>query len=491
MGGRRTTGEDVLKRLFPRGLGRPALLLAVYQIAALVISVPLLTSGFHQLIIPPGGKHLGHDWATAGSGDGREDWEAAKLFLERRSPYTPEGLRSIGLERSGFGHPPTTAFWFIPVADLSLIVMAQVVAIAALLVLLVHVLLCVCELGLPSPLVSTTLIFSAVFSTSWMVEHLHVIQISEFIAFCYVLAWYHLRHGREELGGAFLGLACTFKLFPGVMVIYLLLARRWRAAIAAVASYVPIAMLMTWAYGFDCWRLFFAQQGAVARTWIGHIRNASVHGIVLRLLTPTCAPRTEPSHFGAFLGSAAALTVLVLVGWLLWRQRPERRRADLWFALFSVVSAFVNPWVWEHYRVLLILPLLIMASQCWRDLRAAWLDWARSPEPTMRVREMPIRETLAALVVAAALVGVVLCLGDQMWDKVQSVDAYQRGGQDPIVRAWLHGRLHLLEVVNWLPWPLTIAALIFQTARADDASEREEVDVAGAAHDGGNLRERA
>jgi len=80
----------------------------------------------------------------------------------------------------------------------------------------------------------------------------------------------------------------------------------------------------------------------------------------------------------------------------------------------------------------------------------------------MRVREMPLRDSLAALVVVAALVGVVLCLRDHMWDKVQSIDAYQRGGQDPIVRAWLHGRLHLLEVMNWLPWPLTIAALLFQ-----------------------------
>ena len=466
---RRTIGEGVLKRLFPRGVGRTALLLAVYQIAALVICVPLLTSGFHQLIIPPGGKHLGHDWATAGSGDGREDWAAAKLFVERRSPYTAEGLRSIGLEQSGFGHPPTTAFWFIPVADLSLIVMAQVVALAALLVLLVHVRLCVRELGLPSPLVSTVLIFSAVFSTSWMVEHLHVIQISEFIAFCYVLSWYHLRHDREELGGAFLGLACTFKLFPGVMVIYLLLARRWRAAIAAVAAYLPIAGIMTWAYGLDCWRLFFAQQGAVARTWIGHIRNASVHGIVLRLLTPTCMPRIPPSRFGTSLASAVAFAVLVLVAALLLRQRPERRRGDLWFALFSVVSPFVNPWVWEHYRVLLILPLLIIANRGWLDLRAAWLDWARSPEPTMHVRQMPLSDTLAAVVVAAALVVVMLCLSDHMWDKVQTVDTYQRGGQDPIVRAWLHRRLHLLEVVNWLPWPLTIATLLFQAARADHA----------------------
>jgi hypothetical protein len=40
-------------------------------------------------------------------------------------------------------------------------------------------------------------------------------------------------------------------------------------------------------------------------------------------------------------------------------------------------------------------------------------------------------------------------LGIDMWEKVRLQDELPR----------MHLRLHLLEVANWLPWPLTLATL--------------------------------
>jgi hypothetical protein len=439
---------------------KAAVLLVLYQLLALAACGPALSSGIRDAFLAPSDKHLGHDWSSAGSGDGKLDWAAARLFLDHKSPYTHDGLVYLGAVRSGYGHPPTTPFWFIPVAHLDPVVMAQVVAAAALLVLLAHVFLCVTELAVPSPLVTTALVFSFIAGSSWMVEHLHVIQISEFIAFAYVLAWYCLRRGDDVRAGVCIGLSCTFKLFPGVMVLYFMLTRRWRAVVAAGASYLAVAAIMTWRYGLASWPEFFKQQSDIAKTWMGHVRNASLQGIVMRALKPLCEGHADPRRLTTAI--AGGVSVLLLGGaWLLVRRRLRAHEdEDLTFSLFATISVFINAWVWEHYRVFLILPGLLIARAAWLRVRDAWCAWARETTPTIDLRGMPWRATVMALVMVAGLAVIAVCLRDHMWHKVQAVDTYTLGRMPAAHRSWLHVRMHRLEIENWLPWPLAIGLLM-------------------------------
>ena len=433
-----------IRDLWPRLL---RVLLVAYQIVAVWVAVPFLVRGLRLLV--------DHNWASNGWGDGRVDWAAAQLYLNGGSPYTPAGLHALGLDQYGFGHPPTTPFWFIRLAPFSEVVMAQIVALLAILALLLHVLICVDELELPSRLITTLLVFSLLVGAPWMIEHFHVIQISEFIAILYVLAWYHLRHEREVLAGVCIGFACTLKLFPGLMVVYLLLARRWRAAIAAIASYLPIAIIMSWGYGFDSWRLFFSQQGHIADTWMGDIRNASIHGIVLRLLTPTCVAHAAPHPLGALLASLAALLVLAFTIFATRREIRRRDTIDLPFALFTTVSAFLNAWIWEHYRVLLILPMLVVARSIADAAGAAWTR--RSDQETRRAQ---VLRWLAIAGAAAIWLGAAYGLTDEVWDKDIALRAYQHSaGMAAEARHALHVRLHWLEVRNWLSWVLVMTAI--------------------------------
>ncbi|HVR61135.1 MAG TPA: glycosyltransferase family 87 protein [Polyangia bacterium] len=423
------------------------LLLAVYQIVAVIVSVPLLVRGLRLLV--------DHVWTSNGWGDGRVDWGGAQLFLKGQSPYSVEGLHALGLEQYGFGHPPTTPFWFIPLAPFTVVVMAQILAALALLALLVHIVICVEELRFPSRLITVLLVFSLVVGTPWMIEHFHVLQISEFIALAYVLAWHHLRRDREISAGICIGLACTLKLFPGLMVIYLLLARRWRAVFAAIASYLPVAIIMTTGYGLRSWPQFFLQQGHIADTWIGHIRNASVHGIVLRLLTPTCVARAAPKTAGTLLATLAAVLVLAFAWWVTRRELRDRQRFDLSFALFTLVSAFLNAWIWEHYRVLLILPLLLAIRTIADAAVDGWRRRAGAPQERPAARYW-LGIALGGLVVATSM----FSLTDGVWDKEVALRDYRRSaGMAAAVRHALHVRLHYLEVMNWLPWVLAIALL--------------------------------
>src|SRR5690242_14738653 len=59
-------------------------------------------------------RYLPKDWSQAHANDGLVDWTAARYYLAGKSPYSAEALNELGTY--GFGHPPTTAFWFIPLA---------------------------------------------------------------------------------------------------------------------------------------------------------------------------------------------------------------------------------------------------------------------------------------------------------------------------------------------------------------------------------------
>jgi hypothetical protein len=256
-----------------------------------------------------------------------------------------------------------------------------------------------------------------------------------------------------------LGASCTLKLFPGVMVLFLLLSRRFRAVAAAAAVYLTIAGIMTSRYGFACWPQFFAMQGPISQHWMMNIRNGSPHGIVLHVLRPVCAATRPITWQISALSSGLALVLLVLA-WLLSRrtallaaQDPRAtREIDLPFALFSVLSGFLNPWVWEHYNVLLLLPLGISLV----TLYGLWQDGDR--------------RRLWAVVGFVVVAAILYLLSIDMQDKVGLPRAYQLAPSPK-----LHRRLHLLEAVNWMPMVLTLILLsgLISLKRASPGTQKE------------------
>jgi alpha-1,2-mannosyltransferase len=360
------------------------------------------------------------------NGDGVVDWIGARALREGYDPYSAAGLKRAGIEVYGFGHPPTTPFWFLPFTRLGPMGLHQVTGQLVVLMLLVHLIVVASELALPAPLATATLAFGAVLSQSWMQDHLAMVQLGEPIAFLYVLAWVCLRREQPLAGGALLGLACTLKLFPGLMLLYLLVTRRWRAAAAAAATWLAVAAYMTAHFGLAAWPEYFAQQPSIANTWMAHVRNGSLHGVVLRLFWPACQARGPTLPLASALSLVAALAILVA----LWRATrggaAQAATMDASYAAFSVASVFLNPWVWEHYYVLLLFPLLVAAALLGDALRLGL------PRPQ-------------AALLAAALLSVVALLGIDMHQK-------QQDGMG-------HLKLHAYEVANWLPWPLVMAIL--------------------------------
>jgi len=93
-----------------------------------------------------------------------------------------------------------------------------------------------------------------------------------------------LERGRDVRAGVWIGLAPALKLFLGLLLVYCLLRRRWRACLAGTALWLgltavsllvidavdPSAAAQRW------WSLY------LAGWWLPHLGNQSIQGLVLR-----------------------------------------------------------------------------------------------------------------------------------------------------------------------------------------------------------------
>jgi Glycosyltransferase family 87 len=394
------------------------------------------------------------NWAAANEYDALTDWKAARLFWLGVSPYSAEGLRLN--ELTGMGHPPTMAFWYLPLAEFSKEVVAELTSMSALCLIPLHVYLCAKELRFPAPIATAWVGGAALLCTSWFQYHFGIVQLSEHIAFLYVLAWSFLRRGQDLRAGICLGAATSFKLFPGLLVLLLLLGGRFRGFFAACSAYLAIALVMTWAYGPKSWLQFLEQQAPISKRWMGSIQNSSLPGLVTRLLSPACEGTAIPTHTGTLLVIAVSCCLLALAAWLCrshLRQAREgdARAIDLPFALFALLSAFLNAWAWEHYFVIAVQPIMILMAlfvSLWRRTFCRWCAEASGGKSLALV-------SLVTVGAGASLALVFWSLSLNFREKDQlRVLWFQTHA------AFYHTHMHLLEAANFVPWVVPIALCV-------------------------------
>lgn len=292
--------------------------------------------------------------------DGKVDWLAARAFLAGKNPYSPAELAAVKLD--GLGHPPTTSFWFIPLALVDMQTMSKILGSLSIAMLLTQCWLVAREMKLRFAFSIGVLVGVLVLYREWMRFHLHLAQISQLISFLLVLCWVCLRRGRQWLAGLPLGMACTLKLFPGLVCVFLLLSRRFRTIAVAALVYLTVAAIMTGRFGWECWPQFVASEHKVVDLWIGNMRNASLHGVMVRVFSPVCVRQSGSLPEATAIASGITLS-LFAGALLLWRRVPAALRAaepyytDLPFMTLVVLGIFGNPFVYEHYYALLVPPI--------------------------------------------------------------------------------------------------------------------------------------
>jgi hypothetical protein len=159
-----------------------------------------------------------------------------------------------------------------------------------------------------------------------------------------VWTWWCWRQDRWEAGAAGLGLALALKSFLGVFLLWLLITRRWRAAVVTlVFAALPFGVSLL-VYGIDVHREWLSALGNV--TWWWAVMNASFQGLVSRTLVDQTRTGSFDS-WAALVGPLSTAGALVIVALTLWRTR--RQTVDESWPTLMIGAVLASPLGWLYY----------------------------------------------------------------------------------------------------------------------------------------------
>lgn len=310
----------------------------------------------------------------------------AKLLRKGGSPYDVEllyvAMRLHGSDRlNPYVYLPFTGLVLAPLTFLSLSGASHVwfvvnhLFLFASLIILIHLL----PMRLRLEHVAFVLLVAA-FSVPFY-RTLTAGQLNAALLLLYCLIWWASERKRPILTGSLLAVATLFKISPGILFLYFLWKRDWRvvgwgmavlvvllaASVVAVGPQVHLdflPLLQQMSYGQSTWAEF-------GRTYYVDPGNQSFNSLFHHLFAEN--PYTTPLvHLGArfanwlTLAAAALFAALVLV--VTWPRRTATpvnspHSSLLHYSLFIFLSLLIPSLMWDHYLVVLFLPIFAIYAQ--------------------------------------------------------------------------------------------------------------------------------
>ncbi|MFJ6197173.1 glycosyltransferase 87 family protein [Micromonospora sp. NPDC092111] len=256
----------------------------------------------------------------------------------------------------GFTYPPFAALVMLPMAYLPWPVAITVSVAASVLVSAVLIWWLLDPVARRAGwtrwfVLAVALCLAAAFEP--MRETVNFGQVNMLLLFLVALDLLRLLPAGNRWAGVGIGLATAIKLTPGVFIVYLLITRRFRAAVTAVAAAVA-ATLLAAALFPDATREFWT-----SALWntdrvgeLAFVSNQSLRGMVARL---------HPEHPSSLAWLVLVLATLVV--WA-WRARAAARLGDeaTGLALTGALMCLVSPVTWVHHLVWLIPGLILLVD---------------------------------------------------------------------------------------------------------------------------------
>jgi alpha-1,2-mannosyltransferase len=415
----------------------------------------IIRLGFAAVAIALGLKHVPDLLAppTSYLKDFLQEYVMARAALAGTDPYLPADV--LAKQFAGHldwvvfphpsPHPPPVALLFIPLSLLSYATAANAWLVLGLIFLILSVYLLARALAVRLPLWGAILV--VVGSLSWTPIYDDIIwgNMNSIMLLLLVGAWASSRSARSATGGLLLGSAILIKPIPWPLVLLFAARREWRSAISAcctvAAGYIFSGLVLgpqrvveyvtnvipsstavyhgfwqnvsLWSIG---WRFF---QGT-SRAVVGQVIQAQI----------TAPPLVSWPGAAPVVAVAVPVAVLVLTVALTWRHRDF----DTAFSLMLCTSILISPVSWEHYQVMLAIPIALAIVELVR-------------------RGFPSSDTNAALVVA-----VLLITSLPMWGSLAFLVSGQARplnfyGTVPFVASLLTlGPTVATMAVGWLVW---------------------------------------
>jgi alpha-1,2-mannosyltransferase len=215
------------------------------------------------------------------------------------------------------------------------------------------------------------------------------------------LAWLCLRRERPGAAGVLIGLTIALKLFPLLLLLPLLVQRRWRCIAAALGTAALVLGLSFAVVGWDQTVFYMTKVLPEVSSQKELYDNYSI-AISMKLWLSATFPRD-------LVATGLRLVFLSLVA-LAALRRP--RAADLGLALGVTALFWVPPVVWSHYFVLAYLPLFDALTRAPRRLLAGVIVAYFLIATASVIFYVP--DELVALVHPLPVLGTLLLLGTQI-----------------------------------------------------------------------------
>jgi alpha-1,2-mannosyltransferase len=145
----------------------------------------------------------------------------------------------------------------------------------------------------------------------------------------------------ELIGGALIATAAMVKIFPGLMIVWLLLARRFRAVWASIVTLIALVLVTLPVTGFQPWLDY--------PTVLMNLGPPVEFGHVLAPSAWLWNVMPEPLARAVVLTTAAILLIFATF----------RRTEPVSYAVAVALSILSAPALYHHYLAIMILPLLI------------------------------------------------------------------------------------------------------------------------------------
>jgi hypothetical protein len=333
------------------------------RLVVVVILAVVLLARLAQFAYWTGQLQWGYDFSAY--------WTAADHLLHGQSIYLPDQLAGPYAPQRQFLYlyPPAFAAAAIPFAALfSDYRFAEWVwtAIGAAIVLWVSLALHRSErVGECYKLLASRgrwLVVAAAFAFPPIVAELVLGNVNILLLGLFTAAWLGIRHGNESddgrataASGIAIGLATVIKLFPGVLLLWLLLTRRYRAAawaVVAAAVFVVVTLPIT---GFQPWRDYPTV-----------LANLSAPSDATDTLAPTV-------WLAPYLGFTLARLLVMAAGLAILAFTARSASTAVSFAIAVLVSVLIAPALYQHYLAIVVLPMLLALGA---GIRLRWIGLA-------------------------------------------------------------------------------------------------------------------
>jgi hypothetical protein len=259
-------------------------------------------------------------------------------------------------------HPPAAVLVSLPFCKLSYAAAYFSWNIASLVCLAISLWLLIRPAGLDFSAWAILPLTSILLVGNPLAQQVNQGQLNLLLLLIITAAWATMRAERLEVSGFLVGVATAIKLFPGFLALYFAYRRQWSGVAFSVVGFVALNVLTGAVLGWECYSDYFRTVVPRVSEFRDFWPNASIAGFYSKLLDGASGHVIPLVKLPQLAQAATVVGALAVVGLVAWKclKAKSQGDCDLAFGLCIVAMLLVSPITWDHYFLLLLLPLAIL-----------------------------------------------------------------------------------------------------------------------------------